>query len=168
MIERLLAFQRLSTVTSSAGRIFDAVACLVCGVTDNAFEGDAPMRLEAACAATADGAYELGIDGTLPLQIDWRPLVRQIVQDRQDQVPPSVMAWRFHRAVADVIIRLAGRYDNLPVVLSGGVFQNRVLVELITQGWQRRPTELGLPHRIPVNDGGLAVGQLLIAQQHRP
>ena len=73
------------------------------------------------------------------------------------------MAMRFHRGLAEGICQVCDRYAELPVVLTGGVFQNRVLVELVAERFGASGQPLGLPGRIPPNDGGLAAGQLAIA-----
>jgi hydrogenase maturation protein HypF len=70
---------------------------------------------------------------------------------------------RFHRAVATGLLHVAHRFSPRPIVLSGGVFQNRVLVELIAHEHAGAPQPLGLPGSIPPNDGGLAAGQLAVA-----
>ena len=72
------------------------------------------------------------------------------------------MAMRFHRSLANAVIKMIQHIPRLPVVLSGGVFQNRVLVELIVDSMPE-DHPIGLPGMIPPNDGGLAVGQLAIA-----
>ena len=75
---------------------------------------------------------------------------------------------RFHRGLADGIRQLATQYPELPVVLCGGVFQNRVLVELVAETLEgKRADSLGTPGRVPANDGGLALGQLVVTQSQR-
>jgi hydrogenase maturation protein HypF len=73
------------------------------------------------------------------------------------------MAMRFHRGLANAIFNFCRCYSALPVVLGGGVFQNRVLVELLAELFAETDQPLGLPGLIPPNDGGLAAGQLAIA-----
>jgi hydrogenase maturation protein HypF len=77
-------------------------------------------------------------------------------------VPPGVMAMRFHRTMAEGVVKVVRRYREHPIVLTGGVFQNRLLSELVIErldAFER----LKLPGRIPPNDGGLAAGQLAVA-----
>lgn len=69
---------------------------------------------------------------------------------------------RFHRGLADAIAAVCGRFSDLPIVFGGGVFQNRLLVELLVENLRWHPQPLGLPGMIPPNDGGLAAGQLAI------
>ncbi|TWT48052.1 Carbamoyltransferase HypF [Rubripirellula amarantea] len=157
----LLSRPALSTVTTSAGRLFDGVAALVLQIESCQYEGQAAISLEAVCDQSALGHYRFPIIQGQPKIVDWRPMIRELMQDRADGVPPDVMAMRFHRGLAIAITEFCDAYSPLSVVLGGGVFQNRILVELLADQMRARP--LGLPGMIPVGDGGLAAGQLLIA-----
>jgi hydrogenase maturation protein HypF len=161
----VLRSPRLSPTTTSAGRLFDGVAALVLGVEQCEFEGQAAMWLEAACDLSAHGQYDILVDGGRPQQLDWRPLVRQVLCERSAGVSPAAMAMRFHRGLADAIFRFCRIHSPLPVVLGGGVFQNRVLVERLAEQFAETRQPLGLPGLIPPNDGGLAAGQLAIAAE---
>jgi hydrogenase maturation protein HypF len=163
----------LAPMTSSLGRLFDVAACLILGLTQASHEGEAAMRLEAACDPAADGEYAWAINHGDPLALDWRPAFQSMLSDRERGVAPGVMAERFHRGVAaamiDAVHTLVQRRTTprgTPVVFSGGVFQNRRLIELLVADWPTECGPLGLPGRIPPNDGGLAVGQLAIARAH--
>jgi hydrogenase maturation protein HypF len=141
--------------TSSAGRLFDAVASIT-GLRDRcSFEGQAAIELEFAAEASPSGeTYPMELkDGIL----DWEPLIRSILKT------PSKAAARFHNALADAIVTVARQVCEERVVLSGGCFQNRYLTErtiskLIEAGF--RPY---WHQRIPPNDGGIAVGQIVAA-----
>lgn len=154
---------RLSPVTTSAGRLFDGVAGLILGCEQTDFEGEAAMRLEAACDPAAEGEYVLDASaatGTL----DWRPLIRQLWSDcQQRRTAPGVMAMRFHRGLANGILQMCRQCPDVPIVLAGGVFQNRILVELLVERFADTGRKVIVPGPIPVNDGGLAAGQLAIA-----
>jgi hydrogenase maturation protein HypF len=114
------------------------------------------------------GAYRLEISSAAPFEIDWRPLIRELVRDRLSGVARPILSSRFHAAIANTLQEIAGRYPDLPVVCMGGVFQNRMLVESLQRRLAHRPAALGLPGMIPPGDGGLAVGQLAIAAyRHR-
>lgn len=152
-----------SPLTTSCGRLFDAAACLILGQSTSDYEGHAALRLESACSNFESEAYGFPIDETSPLQIDWRPAFRSILLDRNVHVPKSVMAMKFHRGLAEAIVAVAQRFPHLPVVLGGGVFQNRALVESIVECWHNEDQPLALPGRLPPNDGGLAAGQLAAA-----
>lgn len=159
--------RRLSPRTSSAGRLFDGVASLILGCRHSGFEGQAAMLLEAACDPAESGAYDFPIQEGDLRELDWRPAVRQIWEDRLQGVEPGRMAMRFHRGLARGIAQFCASYAEFPVVLGGGVFQNRCLVELVAAEIRQSGQELGLPGRIPPNDGGLAAGQLAIALARR-
>ena len=148
--------------TSSVGRLFDAIASLVLGIKEVSFEGEAAMRLEAICDLSESNAYSLIVRESMPWQLDWRPMLRAILDD-MNSVSVGRIAMRFHRAVANAVIEIASMYANLPCLLTGGVFQNRTLIELIHRESKRRGLDIRLPRLIPINDGGLAVGQLAVA-----
>lgn len=152
-----------SPQTTSCGRLFDAAACLILHRHRSTFEGQPAMCLEAACDPSADGAYSFVIGSSEPVELDWRFVMRQIIADHRSGASTGTMAMRFHRGLAAAIRSVCGLWPTLPVVLSGGVFQNRVLVELLAVSWPSNGRLLGLPGRIPPNDGGLAAGQLAVA-----
>ncbi len=163
----LLDHDRFSVCTTSVGRLFDGIAALILGITSTEFEGQPSMLLEAACDRSAEGQYTLPLGDGPCAEIDWRPLVRAVCEDRHQGVVPAVIATRFHRAVADVIVATGRRWAPLPVVLAGGVFHNCLLTEMIAARWPTSSGPLGLPGRIPPGDGGLAAGQLAVAMaQH--
>ncbi|WP_339730710.1 carbamoyltransferase HypF [uncultured Gimesia sp.] len=160
---KIINSRHFSPKTTSVGRLFDGVASLILGVTHVDFEGQAAMLLEAACDLTETGSYEMILQAKKPIQLDWRPLVSQILEDRTWGVAPAAMAMRFHRGLAQAVARLCRQFKTMPVVLGGGVFQNRCLVELIVEESAQNGQPLGLPGTIPPNDGGLAAGQLAVA-----
>lgn len=154
---------KFSPQTTSVGRLFDVASLLILKNAQFDFEGYASMCLEASCDLSASGQYRFEIQSGAPLQLDWRPVIREIIEDRRTATPASMMAIRFHRALAQLIVDVADRFPELPVILQGGVFQNRVLVESVATLWTADRQPLGLPGVIPPNDGGLAVGQLAVS-----
>ena len=154
---------QLSPLTSSVGRLFDAAAAIILGIARVDFDGQAAMRLEAMADRTATGHYEFPLREGQPAELDWRPLFGQLLADCRRGVDPGTLAMRFHRSLAHGIVDICGRRPKLPVVLAGGVFQNRLLTELVVEMWHGETQPLGLPGIIPTNDGGLAAGQLAIA-----
>jgi hydrogenase maturation protein HypF len=164
-----------SPSTSSCGRLFDAVAAAVGICPDRVgYEGQAAIELEAAiepAAGTADG-YPFGVRpaGSL-LELDPGPMWRQLLADLSAGETPGRVAARFHvgltNAVADLAVDLAGSAGVAAVALSGGVFQNRTLLE----GTAKRLRDAGLrvlTHRqVPANDGGLSLGQAVVAAARR-
>ncbi|MFN0087673.1 MAG: carbamoyltransferase HypF [Blastocatellia bacterium] len=155
--------------TSSMGRLFDAVAALA-GVRQTiTYEAQAAIEFEALAAPEAGAyAFELleGAPGR-PLRVDFTPVIRAVVEDVGCGLPPSVLSGRFHHGVSELILRLATimaeREGVRQVALSGGVFQNAVLLGLAAARLRAAGFEV-LTHRvIPPNDGGLALGQAVIA-----
>ncbi len=155
--------------TSSLGRLFDAIAFLL-GLCDfNRAEAQAPMALEAAAARFSGNvgalAYELEEGDRLIL--DWRPLVADLASRQRDGRPVEETAAAFHRALAEMLaeaaVRLAGAGAPERVVLSGGCFANRILVEEAAKLLKKQGLEPYLHHRVPAGDGGVALGQAVIA-----
>ncbi len=153
---------RFSPSTTSVGRLFDGVAALALELDTAGFEGRPAMLLEAVADSAEPGQYSFALVEGQPLQLDWRPMLRDLLADCALGVPPGRMAMRFHRGLAAAVVAVCRRFSPLPVVLSGGVFQNRLLTELIAEGMARGAQPLGLPGLIPPNDGGLAAGQLAV------
>jgi hydrogenase maturation protein HypF len=158
-----------SPLTSSMGRLFDAVAAL-CGVrAEINYEGQAAVELETAADQLETGAYPLPVPGTGggPLVLDARATVRAVVRDIGEGVPVSRVAARFHnglaRATASACVIAAERSGVDTVVLSGGVFQNRSLLARTAGLLRGAGLRVLLPERLPPNDGGIAYGQLAVA-----
>jgi hydrogenase maturation protein HypF len=143
--------------------LIDAAAALILGIDRANFDGQAAMRLEAAADHDAKGWYDFPLsEGDLP-ELDWRPLFAGLLADHRRGVEASVLAMRFYRSLAHGITRVSRHWREMPVVLSGGVFQNRLLTELVSEMHNDNSQPLGLPGILPPNDGGLAAGQLAIA-----
>lgn len=153
--------------TSSMGRLFDAVSSLV-GVRQVVdYEAQAAIELEGLCRGIdcEPGSYGFALDGPgTTVSIDPAPVIRAVVRDLRDGVPPSVIGARFHRAVAELVVDLACAHTDpsRPVALSGGVFQNGLLLDLTLNALNARGLHV-ITHRVvPPNDGGIALGQLLV------
>jgi hydrogenase maturation protein HypF len=116
-----------------------------------------------------DGAYEFGLDDGDPMQIDARPLIRAIVDDVESGCAAGVIASRFHNTVAEIVAEVCGRIrhrDRLNrVCLSGGVFQNMYLLEGTVRRLRAIGFEVYLHATVPPNDGGIALGQAMIANE---
>lgn len=155
---------RTTAFSSSLGRLFDAVAWLTFGPAQPGYVGEPAARLEAVCDLTATGSYDWALrTDRNPWEIDWRPMLQHLLRDRRRGVSEGVMAERFHRGVARWMLSISHRFPSKPLLLGGGVFQNRRLCELLAGAWPAQGPPLGLPGVIPPNDGGLAAGQLVIA-----
>ncbi len=156
------------TPTSSMGRLFDGVAALVGFGGPISYEAEAALWLEALAAGADDGSgYAFAIGDGQPLRIDWRPVVRAVVADAVAGVSAAVIAARFHRGVAAMIAEVCGRLRAAgwgdTAGLTGGVFQNVLLVEWTLAAVHGRGLEAVLHERVPPNDGGLALGQAWLA-----
>lgn len=152
--------------TSSMGRLFDAVAALT-GVREAvAYEAQAAIELEGLSRGIecGDTAYVFGVDATSgPSVVDAAPVLAAVIADLRARVPAGVIGARFHRAVADLIVTLAETVSSGQVVaLSGGVFQNALLLTMATNSLRDRGFEVLTHRRVPPNDGGIALGQLMV------
>lgn len=158
--------------TSSAGRLFDSIAALAGVCTEATYEGQPAMQLEQAADAHATGPlrYSLVQDGDR-FEVDTRPLVAHVIDLLIDGRPVAEVAGRFHHAMAAIIVdgcRLIRDGHGLTTVcLGGGVFAN----DLLSTAAARRLTEDGfavhLPRALPPGDGGLCLGQTLVAHASR-
>jgi hydrogenase maturation protein HypF len=151
--------------TSSMGRLFDAVAALALSMNDVSYEGEAAIRLEAVVDPDAVGSYALpfGAEDKGVVRADWRPLIREVVADLRRGTPPGVIGARFHRALAEWAAAVAALHPGLPVVLSGGCFQNATLLTGARQTLEAAGRRVYCHGLVPSGDGGLAVGQLAVA-----
>lgn len=153
-----------SPLTSSIGRLFDAVASLtgLCQVAS--FEGQAAMALEGAVPQNnPEDAYLLPIvdHEAGPWQLDWQPFLNDLMRDIMQEENISTIAGRFHNGLANAIVAAAQRVDRKHVVLSGGCFQNKILGERSIILLQKNGFQPYWHHRIPPNDGGIAAGQIV-------
>lgn len=155
--------------TSSCGRLFDAVASLI-GVRQTvAYEGQAAIELEALAGQGCEVAhYPFRIDQSVePWQVDFRPMLSALLADVSGQRPAAESAGRFHHtlaaAAAEVCVGLRRRTGLERAVLSGGVFQNRLLSEVLCGLLEENGFQVFTQRLVPPNDGGLALGQAIVA-----
>lgn len=151
---------------SSAGRLFDAVAAaLGLCFDEQSFEGQAAMLLQARAERGPTDAAAWPVTGGAVL--NWAPMWKALLADLADGRPAELIAARFHhtlaRAVADTAAMLLAREGLERVVLSGGVFQNALLAGLVQEALARRDIPVLAAPGVPLNDGGLALGQAAIA-----
>ncbi|WP_029111093.1 carbamoyltransferase HypF [Mycobacterium sp. URHD0025] len=153
--------------TSSMGRLFDAVSALIGVRQVVAYEAQAAVELEGLSRNTPAGTsrYAFALDtAQQPMLVDPGPVLAAVVEDLRAGVAAAVIGARFHRAVADLIVELAaedGAVDQ-PVALSGGVFQNALLLRLALAGLRMNGFRVITHRQVPPNDGGIALGQLLV------
>jgi hydrogenase maturation protein HypF len=152
--------------TSSAGRLFDAVASLL-GIRQIAnHEGQAAMELEFALAGVeTNDEYSFAITRTSgPAVVDWEPMVRTILGNIEDGRAVSEISAKFHNTLASVIAKMALELGESRVVLTGGCFQNRYLTEKTVSRLECAGLRPYWHQRIPPNDGGIALGQVAAAE----
>jgi hydrogenase maturation protein HypF len=174
--ERRLLVQMLergfnAPITTSAGRLFDAIAALLDLHQQVTFEGQAAMALEFAVDSGVEDAYPLRLDRPKGQEqemngsavLDWQPLVEAVLDDLQRGVKPGIIAGRFHNALVDSILAVAQAQGESRVALTGGCFQNRCLVERAAQRLGEAGFEVLLHRQVPPNDGGISLGQVVVA-----
>jgi hydrogenase maturation protein HypF len=167
-VARIAESPAVSPETTSMGRLFDAVAAL-CGLRAHvSYEGQAAVELEARFDASTGPGYSLPlIDEEGRRMIDARAAIAAIAGDLVAGAPVGVVSARFHEGVARATARIcaetAERHGLGLVVLSGGVFQNRILLERTAALVEAAGLRALVPERLPPNDGGIAYGQAAIA-----
>jgi hydrogenase maturation protein HypF len=154
-----------SPVTSSVGRLFDAVAALVDLRQQTHFEGQAAMELEFAIhGIETDERYHLPlVTHQTSLVVDWSGMISAILDDVKAGVPVGKISARFHNALADAVVEVAVRCGNRRVVLSGGCFQNQYLTWRVVTRLREEEFQPYWHQRVPPNDGGIALGQVVAA-----
>ena len=183
LVGRQAALGIASPQSTSMGRLFDAVASLTGLQHRISFEAEAAMQLEAAAVRAqplsepTPYAFDLPSETSpWPHVISWHRLLGDVCRDVAADVPPPIIAHRFHEAVANLVVDLArgthrllaSRLSGTPlrrVGMTGGVFQNRLLCELTLSKFDRAGFEPLLPTRLPANDGGLSLGQAVLGRR---
>jgi hydrogenase maturation protein HypF len=155
--------------TSSMGRFFDAISSILSVRDEVHYEGQAAIELEMVADPEGGGEYPFRIHlEEKPMVIDTIETVRGIVRDLIDGVSPSKISGKFHRTIASLIIRtceaIRAKEGLNQLALSGGVFQNIFLLSLVKKGLKESGFEVYTHHLVPPNDGGISLGQAVIAQ----
>ncbi|PLX39125.1 MAG: carbamoyltransferase HypF [Hyphomicrobiales bacterium] len=173
VIARMIAQGINAPLSSSAGRLFDAVAAALGICFDRqSYEGQAAMEMEALARPhlAHAGAYPLDLGEGSPLVISWAPLWDALIGDLKAGVEPGIIAARFHAGLADGLAtaagRIAGEKGLRRAALSGGVMQNRILLAMLSDKLARAGLEVLVHNQVPANDGGLALGQAVAALSH--
>lgn len=184
IVARQAALGIASPITSSMGRLFDAVASLVGLCHSISYEAEAALLLEAEASRCSEQAslhcgyhFDLPANATdWPLVIDWQRLLANICQDLASGASAATVALLFHEAVATMIVQVAGGLREAlasspgcatlrTIGLTGGVFQNRLLCERTLAHLGQAGFEPLLPARLPANDGGLSLGQAVLGRR---
>ncbi len=167
LVNAMLARGINTVETSSCGRLFDAVASLINLRQEVNFEGQAATELEMIAQSNLEQRYPFLVDEGEPAQVDMRPMIDNIVQDLCQEKPAGYIAACFQNTVAAAIVevcRSIRKRDRLKrVCLSGGTFQNEYLLGRAVEGLRRDGFEVYLHALVPPNDGGISLGQAVIA-----
>ncbi len=178
-LKTMLARRINSPLTSSVGRLFDGVASLIGLRQQVRYEGQAAMELEFALhEVQTDEAYPLpctapvlaeppsGQPGPAPaLELDWSDLIQGVIEDLCGGVSPGVISARFHNGLVEAILAVARHFGQRRVLLSGGCFQNRYLTERAVRRLREEGFQPYWHQRVPPNDGGIALGQVVAARR---
>ncbi len=152
-----------SPLTSSMGRLFDAVAAIAGLPAKASFEGQAAMALEFAADPAEPGAYPVPFGDGTPAVADWQPTLEAVLADLRSGEAVGAVSARFHNALAGLAVAAAERAGCPGVVLTGGCFQNRLLSVRAGQRLEEAGFEVFSHGLVPPGDGGIALGQLYAA-----
>jgi hydrogenase maturation protein HypF len=146
----------LNTIkTTSMGRVFDAVYALMGYYEPLGFEGESGFIVQSLARKTTKlYSYTLRDDGVIEIQ----KMIQQMLNDTKEQIASKLL-----NTLADIIEKIALKHPSTPVVLSGGVFQNKVLLENVIQRFQKHHINYYLPKTTAINDGGISLGQIYYA-----
>jgi hydrogenase maturation protein HypF len=168
LFETMLSRGLNSPVSSSAGRLFDAVGAVLGLGARNSFEGQIPLAVEAAATGHAGAPRPLPFplrpvrDGAgAKAELDWQPLLAALEEGRAAGVGPAELAAEFHHALARGIVAVAHEAGAGTIALGGGCFQNALLLDLTADALEKAGFEVLRPRELPPNDGGIAAGQAL-------
>ena len=172
LIARLVEHKLNTPPTSSAGRLFDAVAALtgVPGTERTTYEGQAAVELELAAGGPADRGYPFRLR---PKDQGWivetGEIIHEVVEDLLAGRATGEISSRFHRTMAEVVAagceKIRGARGTTAVALSGGSFQNMLLLQQVIKLLEGKGFQLYRHRRVPANDGGLAFGQAILADR---
>jgi hydrogenase maturation protein HypF len=170
VLRQALAHELNAPVTSSMGRLFDAVAALVGLQQFSSYEGQAAMALEFALDGTNnDESYPFVMidltsdEGASGRIIDWKPMIRELLNDVRQKVQTGIISAKFHNTLAETIVAVAQSVGTEQVALSGGCFQNKALLERAVDRLRGAGFRPYWPRLVPPNDGGIALGQIVAA-----
>jgi hydrogenase maturation protein HypF len=166
-VRRMIATRLNAPLARGVGRYFDALGAIALSMPDARYEGEVAFRWNMIAEPSERGRYPVVIhDGATPWEVDFRTVMKAAVEDLVAGRHPATVSARFHNTLVDVTVELAraalALRGDMPVVLSGGCFQNARLAEGVVSAL--RPTaRIFMNHDVPPGDGGIALGQALIA-----
>lgn len=166
LIKNMLLKNINSPLTSSMGRLFDAVSALLNVRTESKFEGQAAMELEFAIGSVKTEKYygfEIAEENGKYI-VNWLPLIKEILLDLKKQISVSEISAKFHNTLSEIILRIAEKINYKKIALSGGCFQNTYLLENTIKKLRVHSFEPYWQKKIPVNDGGISLGQIAFTE----
>jgi hydrogenase maturation protein HypF len=163
LLRQMLTKHINAPLTSSAGRLFDAVASLIGLRQRVSFEGQAAMDLEFARRPKNRDAYSFRITNASPMLLDWEPAIHELLADVAQGESSGMISAKFHNMLVGLIVAAAQKMGEPKVVLTGGCFQNRYLTERTIERLREENFKAYWHQRIPPNDGGIALGQAVAA-----
>jgi hydrogenase maturation protein HypF len=168
LVEKMAKAGFNSPLTSSAGRLFDAVAAILglCDVTS--YESQAAIRLESIADSRVAHRYPFTVQTwDRPWVLDFGPTIHAILAELRQGIAVSEISAKFHNTIADSVVHacrfVRGQRDLNVVALSGGVFQNELLLRRTVEALQLQHFRVFTNTAVPLNDGGLALGQAAVA-----
>jgi len=164
MIKEMLRKDINSPLSSGAGRLFDSVSALLGICPKNSFDAEAPIRLESSIRSGTDQHYPFAQGNSIVFAETFKAML-----DDMRQTVISVISAKFHNTVAQVILEVSEKIRSElsieKVVLSGGVFQNKYLLEKSVSNLTKSEFKVYTNHQVPANDGGISLGQIVIASK---
>lgn len=142
-----------SPLTSSIGRLFDGIASFANILHTQSYEGETGLQIEKNYDSSISEYYSYEI---IDNQIDISPMIKEIILESN----PKIICSKFINTIVQIILDISNSYKKLPVVLSGGVFQNRVLLEILIDRFHQEGREFYYSKEVPLNDAGISVGQI--------
>lgn len=168
-LKKMLQSQINSPLTSSIGRLFDAVAAMVGLRQEINFEGQAAMQLEFAIdSVETEESYPMEVIKSSPLILNWEPAIHILLADLERGVPVGRISAQFHNALVEGAVQIASWVGEENIALSGGCFQNRYLTEKLIHRLRQEGFQVFWHQRVPTNDGGIALGQIAAALRGHP
>jgi hydrogenase maturation protein HypF len=166
-VRQMIARNFNTTPARGIGRYFDAIGALVLGIPRASYEGEVAFRLNMIADPGKRGRYPIVVrEGIAPWEVDPRTIVRSAIDDLLAGCPAATISARFHNTLAAVTVELVraalGAHGPIPVVLSGGCFQNARLAESVIDGLRQDAT-VYMNREVSPGDGGISLGQALVA-----
>ena len=167
LLKQILSKNINAPITTSVGRLFDVVASIL-GIRQHVnFEGQAAMELEFSLCDMRYEIYDLRYEfsthipsPTSRIVIDWTKMIVSILDDVKAKIPREIISTKFHNTLVEIIVEIAKRMNEKRIVLSGGCFQNKFLLEKTIQRLRADNFEVYWQQKFPTNDGGISLGQM--------